>query len=177
MPDLIADVTHEYRRCKQLCEAAMATLSDEQFFHSPGDAVNSVAVIAQHMGGNLRSRWTDFLTSDGEKPDRNRDGEFIVSEQDTRGSVMARWEAGWAALFAALAPLTDADRDKTVTIRGEPHTVQQAVVRNLSHASWHTGQILYVARLLNPNGAWLTIAPATTSPYDTAPVHSNRVVP
>jgi uncharacterized damage-inducible protein DinB len=159
VPDLIADVAYEFRRHKTLADKALAGLSDEAFFRRPGEAVNPVALIVKHLAGNLRSRWTDFLATDGEKPDRDRDAEFTLSERDTRAGLTAAWEAGWAAAFDALAGLTDADLAKTVTIRGEPHRVQQALIRGLAHVAWHTGQILYLARLLNPGGEWLTIAP------------------
>src|SRR5215831_37730 len=119
-------VIREFKRHKTLAEGAMAQISDEQFFASPAEGDNSIAVIVKHMGGNLLSRWTDFLTSDGEKPGRNRDTEFEISPKDTQQSLMAQWESGWAALFSALEPLTDADLEKTVTIRGEPFTVLQA---------------------------------------------------
>jgi uncharacterized damage-inducible protein DinB len=160
--DLIADVTHEFRRHKDIADKALAGLTDEAYFRRPGEAVNPVALIVKHLAGNLRSRWTDFLTTDGEKPDRDRDGEFTLTERDTRAALTAAWEAGWGALVAALAGLTDADLEQTVTIRGEPHRVRQALLRGLTHAAWHTGQILYVARLLNPGGEWLTIAPGAS---------------
>jgi uncharacterized damage-inducible protein DinB len=100
-----------------------------------------------------------LLTSDGEKPDRDRDGEFVLAPADTRASLLAAWETGWGTLFDALAQLGPADLEKTIRIRGEPHTVAQALLRGLSHAAYHTGQILYLARLLHPEAPWLTIAP------------------
>jgi hypothetical protein len=106
----------------------------------------------------MRSRWTDFLTSDGEKPDRNRDSEFTIGAE-TREELLAGWEQGWSALYATLAALTDGDLERTVLIRREPHTVSQALLRGLSHATYHVGQLLYLARLHNPDGDWLTIAP------------------
>src|SRR5215471_11020634 len=109
--------TREFRRAKTLAEGAMAQITQEQFFAAPSEGDNSLAIIVKHMGGNLLSRWTDFLTSDGEKPGRNRDVEFEITTKDTQQSLMAQWEAGWAALFSALEPLTDADLEKTITIR------------------------------------------------------------
>jgi uncharacterized damage-inducible protein DinB len=159
MADLIADLTHEFRRHKALADRALAGLTDEAYFRRPGEAVNPPALIVKHLAGNLRSRWTDFLTTDGDKPTRDRDGEFVLTGEDTRAALTAAWEAGWGALFAALAGLTDADLGQAVTIRGEPHTVRQALVRGLTHAAYHTGQLLYLARLLNPGGDWLTIPP------------------
>lgn len=136
----------EFRRAKALAEGAMAQITPQQFFAAPSEGDNSIAVIVKHVGGNLLSRWTDFLTSDGEKPGRNRDTEFDITGQDTQQSLMAQWESGWAALFSALQPLTDAHLEKTVTIRGEPFTVLQAINRQLTHYSYHVGQIVYVAK-------------------------------
>jgi len=140
----------------------MAGLDDEAFIRLPGEAVNSVALIVKHLAGNLRSRWTDFLTTDGDKPGRNRDGEFVLSEADTRAALMAAWEQGWQAILGTIGSLTEADLARTVTIRGEPHTVQQAVLRGTMHAAYHVGQILYLARLVNPAAPWLTIAPGAS---------------
>lgn len=159
MPLLIADAAHEFRRHKQYADRALAGLSDDQFRHRLGEAVNPVALIVKHLAGNLLSRWTDFLTTDGDKPTRDRDGEFVLSPADTRESLLAAWEAGWSALFTALSEITDADLDKLVAIRGEPHRVQQAVLRGLDHAAYHVGQIMYLARLLNPTAEYVTIPP------------------
>lgn len=136
----------EFRRAKALADGAMAQITSEQFFAAPSEGDNSIAVIVKHVGGNLLSRWTDFLTSDGEKPGRNRDTEFEIAPKDTQQSLMAQWESGWAALFSAMEPLTDADLERTVTIRGEPFTVLQAINRQLTHYSYHVGQIVYVAK-------------------------------
>ncbi|HXN35999.1 MAG TPA: DUF1572 family protein [Opitutaceae bacterium] len=136
----------EFRRLKKLGEEAMAQMGSEQFFAAPSAGDNSVAVIVKHVGGNLVSRWSDFLTADGEKPGRNRDMEFEIEAGDSRERLMKQWEDGWAILFAALEPLTDADLGRTVTIRGEPLSVIQAVNRQISHYSYHVGQIVYVAK-------------------------------
>lgn len=159
MSTLLPEFLHEFRRHKTLADRAMTALDDDDFFRRPAPHVNSVAAIVKHLAGNLRSRWTDFLISDGEKPDRDRDGEFIVKDDDTRASLAAAWEAGWQTLFDAVGNLTAADLTKTVTIRGEPHSVEQAVVRALPHVAYHTGQILYLVRLYRPDSSWLTIAP------------------
>ncbi|MCI0639521.1 MAG: DUF1572 domain-containing protein [Gemmataceae bacterium] len=159
MPKLLADITHEFRRHKDQADRAIAALSDEQFFARPGAEVNPVALIVRHMAGNLRSRFRDFLTSDGEKPDRDRDNEFVLAETDTRDQLLAAWEAGWRILFETLASLKPDDFDKTITIRGESHTVRQALLRGATHVAYHTGQILYLARLLRPDSPWLTVAP------------------
>jgi uncharacterized damage-inducible protein DinB len=166
MTDILKSFDHEFRRHKELAEAAMAALSDEAFFARPGEQVNSVAIIVKHLAGNLRSRWTDFWTSDGEKPDRNRDGEFVLTDRDTRASLLAVWERGWLAALATIAALSEADLEKTVTIRGEPHTVFQALLRGVNHTAYHTGQILYLSRLLRPDSQWLTIAPGQSRSHD-----------
>ena len=142
----LEEAVRELRRLKALAESALAQAPDEAFFAQPDSESNSLALVVKHVAGNLRSRWTDFLTSDGEKPDRRRDSEFEIESGDTRPALMARWEAGWAVLFAALAPLTEADLRRTVTIRGEPHSVLRAVNRQVSHYAYHVGQIVYLAR-------------------------------
>jgi uncharacterized damage-inducible protein DinB len=159
MDDFLEDVRHEFRRNKGLVDRAIAELTDEQFFHRPGSLVNPIALIVKHLAGNMVSRWTDFLTTDGEKASRDRDGEFLLTESDTRTSLMDSWERGWSALFDTLAGLEDADLSRTVTIRGEPHSARQALLRGMSHVAYHTGQILYLARLIRPESAWLTVPP------------------
>lgn len=133
------------RQYKQLAERAMAQVSDEQLFELLDDEANSIAVVVKHMAGNMRSRWTDFLTTDGEKPDRNRDGEF-VEPPATRDALMAVWDKGWQYVFAALEPLSDADLGRTVTIRGEPHSVMQAINRQIAHYAQHVGQIILLGK-------------------------------
>ena len=135
-------VFHYY---KKLAEGAMAQVSDAQLTEVIDGESNSIAVIAKHMYGNMRSRWTDFLSSDGEKPDRDRDSEFVAPPQ-SRGELMKEWEAGWACLFGALEPLTEADLNRTITIRSEPHSVMQAINRQVAHYSYHVGQIVMLAK-------------------------------
>jgi uncharacterized damage-inducible protein DinB len=159
MPNLIADCTHEFRRHKTLADRAMAPLDNEAFVRRPAEHVNPIALIVKHLAGNHLSRWTDFLTTDGDKPGRDRDAEFVLTEHDTRANLLAGWERGWQALFDTLATLDETDLARSVTIRGESHTVPQAIVRGLTHAAYHTGQITYLARLWNPAGAWITIPP------------------
>lgn len=130
---------------KKLAERAMAQVSDEQLSATLDDEANSIAVILKHMAGNMRSRWTDFLTSDGEKPTRNRDSEF-EEPPATRAALQEMWESGWACLFGALEPLTEADLGRTVTIRGEAHSVMQAINRQIAHYSHHIGQIVLLAK-------------------------------
>jgi len=136
----------EFKRMKGLADAAFVQVTPEQFFATPSGDDNSIAVIVKHVGGNLLSRWTDFLTTDGEKPGRNRDTEFEITATDTRQILIGRWESGWATLFSALEPLGDADLERTVTIRGEALSVLQAINRQLTHYSYHVGQIVYVAK-------------------------------
>jgi len=152
----LEDALREFRRMKRQAEKALAQVGDDDFFRALDPESNSLAVIAKHITGNLRSRWTDFLTSDGEKPDRNRDSEFVVEPGDTRKALMARWEAGWGLLFEALA-LAPEDFDRTVLILGEPHTVVQAVNRQLTHYAAHVGQIVFLAKhLAGPR--WKTLS-------------------
>ena len=134
-----------FRYYKKLAERALEQVRDEDLFAPLDDESNSIAVIAKHMAGNMRSRWTDFLTTDGEKPTRDRDSEF-VDPPATREALNEMWEGGWACLFAALEPLTDADLERRVTIRGEPHSVMQAINRQVAHLSYHVGQIVLLAR-------------------------------
>jgi hypothetical protein len=133
------------RQYKKLAEAAMAQATDEQLYVTLDPEANSIALVVKHMTGNMRSRWTNFLTTDGEKPDRNRDSEF-VDPPPTREALMQLWENGWNCVFAALEPLTDADLGRTVTIRGEAHSVMQAINRQMAHYASHCGQIVLLAK-------------------------------
>jgi len=123
----------------------MAQVTDEQLFATIDRESNSIAIIVKHLTGNMRSRWTDFLTSDGEKPTRNRDSEF-TDPADTRADLLRDWEQGWACVFSAIEPLTDADLGRTVMIRGEAHSVVQAINRQLAHYPMHVGQIILLAK-------------------------------
>lgn len=134
-----------FRSYKQTAERAVEQVSDEEFFRLIDPEANSIALIVKHLGGNLRSRWTDFLTADGEKPDRNRDAEF-AEVNDTRARLMHTWETGWQSLSAALESLTIDDLDKKITIRGEEFTVVRALLRSLSHTAYHVGQITLLAK-------------------------------
>ena len=135
----------------------MAQVTDEQLQMAVDAESNSIAVIVKHMAGNMRSRWADFLTSDGEKPDRNRDTEFEAPPA-TRAALMEMWGAGWRCLFSALEPLSDADMERTVYIRTEPHSVMQAINRQVAHYSYHVGQIVFLAKhLQSSKWAALTI--------------------
>jgi hypothetical protein len=130
---------------KKLAERAMEQVKDESLTTVLDSEMNSIAIVVKHMAGNMRSRWTDFLTTDGEKPDRNRDNEFVDAPV-SRTSLNKMWEEGWATLFAALSPLSEADLGKTVLIRGEAHSVMQAVNRQIAHYAYHCGQIVMLAK-------------------------------
>ena len=130
---------------KKLAEGAMEQITDDQLFATLDEEMNSIAIIVKHMAGNMRSRWTDFLTSDGEKPNRNRDTEFIEPPK-TRAALMQVWNEGWQRVFDALEPLSDSDLERKVSIRGEPHSVMQAINRQLGHYAYHSGQIVFLAK-------------------------------
>ncbi len=141
----LEDSLHIFRQSKTQAERAMAQVSNEQLFATLDGEANSIAIIVKHMAGNMRSRWTDFLSTDGEKPDRNRDSEF-VEPPATREALMQVWEDGWAHVFAALEPLSESDLSRTVTIRGEAHSVMQAINRQVAHYAQHIGQIILLAK-------------------------------
>jgi uncharacterized damage-inducible protein DinB len=146
-----------FRYYKRLTERAIEQCPDEGLFIALDDESNSIAVIVKHMAGNMRSRWTDFLTTDGEKPDRNRDMEFEEPPK-SRTELLAMWEQGWKILFDALEPLKDADLSRTVTIRTEPHSVTQAINRQIAHYSYHLGQITFLAKhFAAKSGKWTAI--------------------
>ena len=146
--DYLDEVRRSFRGYKRLADGGLAQLTDPDFFKAPDTESNCVAQIVKHMAGNLRSRWLDFLTTDGEKPDRNRDQEFVLTEADTRADLMRRWEESFKIVFDTVASLKPEDFVKTVTIRGEPHTILQAINRSLMHTAYHVGQILYVGKHL-----------------------------
>ena len=151
-----ADAVNSFRMYKKLAEKAIAQVSDEEFFRAIDDEANSIAVIVKHIAGNLVSRWTDFLTSDGEKPDRNRDAEFELIG-DSRSSLMEFWERGWRTLFDSVEPLTADDFSRTVTIRGEPHAIAEALNRQMTHYSYHVGQIALLAKHFR-SSEWQTLS-------------------
>ena len=153
----LKDAVKEFRKMKAQAERALAQVSEAQLFREIDAESNSLAVIMKHMSGNMRSRWTDFLASDGEKPDRQRDTEFELETTDTKAALLERWEDGWRRVFAAVEPLREEDLLKTVLIRGEPHTVLQAIGRQLTHYSQHVGQILFLAKHL-AGDKWQTLS-------------------
>jgi uncharacterized damage-inducible protein DinB len=145
MTSYVQDSIALFGYCKQLGDRAIAQCPDDKLVAQPSEESNSIATLVKHMTGNMISRWTDFLTSDGEKPNRKRDTEF-EEPPSTRAEINALWERGWKCMLDALESLSDADLTKTVTIRTEPHSVMQAINRQLSHYSYHVGQIVYVSR-------------------------------
>jgi uncharacterized damage-inducible protein DinB len=167
--ETVADFEAEYRRYKTYAEGAFAQLSGEQLNTRPGEISNSIAMIVWHLAGNFASRFTDFLTTDGEKPWRQREEEFaarVVSKPDT----LAKWEAGWKVVLDTLASLNDDDLTKTVHIRRQPLTVREALLRSLAHASMHVGQIVYVGKLLMGNEwRYLSIPPGQSDAYNRNP--------
>ncbi len=164
------EVRRQMRGNKRLAEAAIAQLNDDELFVTLDPESNSIAALVKHLAGNMRSRFTDFLTSDGEKPDRFRDREFELDATTTRTDVMRWWDEGWAQVFATLDTLKPEDVMRTVTIRGEPHTVLQAINRQIAHYASHTGQIIFLAKHLRSNN-WktLSIPRGKSEEYKTAP--------
>jgi hypothetical protein len=155
---------------KRLAEGAMAQLKDHELFLTLDPESNSIAIIVKHMAGNMRSRFTDLLTEDGEKADRHRDQEFELSPTTTRADLTKMWEEGWTRVFATIEALKPEDVMRKVTVRGEPHTVLQAINRQIAHYAYHTGQIVFVAKYLR-SGKWksLSIPRGKSEDYKTAP--------
>ena len=163
---LVASIESEYRRYKALGEGAIGQLTDEQLCQVSHAGSNSVAALVWHIAGNFRSRFTDFLTSDGEKPWRDREAEFTRRKVD-RAEVLKKWNEGWETLLGALALLDDGKLQDSVKIRGRALTVMEALLRSLAHASFHVGQILFWARdLKGANWQYLTIPPGQSESYN-----------
>ena len=161
--DTVRATISSYRK---MIDATIEQLTDEELFLRPAPKINSVAVILRHLGGNLRSRWTDFLTTDGEKPDRDRDTEFQDWEGD-RQSLISHFESGWRALVEAIESLDDENIRQTIQIRGESHTIPQALTRSLTHITYHVGQIAIVGRLVHRGEwKWLTVAPGASAQFN-----------
>ena len=152
----VEDSLELFRYYKKLAERAMEQVTDEQLFITLDNESNSIAVVVKHMAGNMRSRWSDFLTTDGEKPDRNRDSEF-EDPPAGREALLQLWEDGWKYVFTALEPLSDADLGRTVTIRGEAHSVMQAINRQVAHYAHHVGQIVMLAKHL-AHDSWQSLS-------------------
>ena len=144
--DYLDDSRKAMRAYKKLAEKALDQLKDDEYFVTLDEESNSVAVVMKHMAGNMFSRWTDFLTTDGEKPNRNRDYEFVISPETTKDDLRDYWERGWQCVFDAIDPLQSEDLEKRVYIRGEEHTVVMAINRQLMHYAYHIGQIVFLAK-------------------------------
>jgi hypothetical protein len=172
------EARRQFRGNKRLAEAAIAQLKDEDIFATLDPESNSVAILVKHLAGNMRSRFTDFLTSDGEKPTRFRDQEFELNTATTRADVMRWWDEGWMQVFTTLDALKPEDLMRTVTIRGEPHTALQAINRQIAHYSGHIGQIIFLAKHLR-SSEWkmLSIPRGKSEEYKTAPPKSNQGLP
>jgi Protein of unknown function (DUF1572) len=153
----VAAFRQELESLRSLAERALAQVDDDAFVRALDGDANSPAVLVKHLGGNLRSRWTDVFTADGEKPDRNRDGEFELGPDDTRRALMARWDAGWAAVLGTLAAAGPADLDRVVTVRGEPHTLARALTRSLAHTAGHVHQLAMLCRHWQ-GASWKTLS-------------------
>jgi hypothetical protein len=147
----------QMRGQKRLAEGAIAQLSDEELFRTLDPESNSVAILMKHMAGNMHSRFTDFLTSDGEKPTRHRDQEFVMGANTTRDDIMRYWEEGWQSVLDTIKSLKPEDVERTVTVRGEPHTVLQAINRQIAHYAHHSGQIVFLAKHLKGSD-WKTLS-------------------
>jgi len=164
----LTDVIKRFKNYKDLGDKTFAQLEEKDFFYQPNDASNSIAMIIQHMYGNMLSRWTNFLTEDGEKPWRKRDAEFEPTECSTE-DLMAFWNDGWKCLFTALEGLQPTDLDKTIYIRTEPLTVYDAILRQLAHYPYHVGQIVYIGRMIkDANWQSLSVARGASQQYNKA---------
>lgn len=166
----LEELEREFRSYHRAVERALAQVDDAALWRALAGGENSIGILLQHMAGNLRSRFTDFLTSDGEKPDRDRDAEFEGPRNPTREQVLAAWSLGWEALSQATMPLVDADLDRVVTIRGEPHTVHRALLRSLAHMALHAGQIILLAKhWAGPGWQTLSIPRGESARFRTRP--------
>jgi hypothetical protein len=174
----LEEAGRQFRGHKRMAESAMSQLRDEDFFVTLDPEANSVAILVKHLAGNMRSRFTDFLTSDGEKPDRFRDREFELASGTTRAEVMKWWEEGWNCVFAAIGSLKPEDVMRTVTVRGQPHSVMQAINRQIAHYAQHTGQIVFLCKHLR-SSEWktLSIPRGKSESYKVAPPNSDRGLP
>ncbi len=161
--DAMRQTVASYRR---MVDASVGQLTDEEIHTRPEPDVNSVAIIVRHLGGNLQSRWTNFLTTDGEKPDRDRDAEFLDWDGD-RESLMEYFDRGWSALVSAIESIDNENVDQVIHIRGEPHTIAEALTRSVTHLSYHVGQIVLIARMVHVGQwQWLTIAPGLSADHN-----------
>lgn len=162
----LTDMTETVASYRSMIDATVAQLTDDELFARPQTGFNSAAILLRHLGGNLYSRWTDFLTTDGEKPDRARDVEFEDWDGD-RAALLAYFDRGWKALTAAIDQINGSNIDRTILIRGEPHSIPLALMRSITHVSYHVGQITMVARMVHTGPwDWLTIAPGKSAEHN-----------
>ncbi len=159
----LKDALHQFHSLKRMADGAMAQVTDEQFFAALDPESNSIAIIVKHIAGNMFSRWTDFLTSDGEKANRNRDGEFVIDAGSSREQLLKYWEAGWTCMFAAVEPLKPSDLGQTVYIRKQPHLALEAINRQMTHYAGHVGQIVFLAKHFAAE-KWQTLSVARNRP-------------
>jgi hypothetical protein len=165
-----------FRGYKRMADAALAQLDDAGFFRLPDPESNSIALIVKHVAGNLRSRWTDFLTTDGEKPDRDRDQEFVLAAGDSREQLMQYWERSWKTTLDSIQSLKPEDVSRTITIRGTPHTVLEAMSRSVTHAAYHVGQIVFLAKhLLGAQWKTLSIPKGKSKEYNAVKPDDRKV--
>jgi uncharacterized damage-inducible protein DinB len=165
-----------FRGYKRLADGSLSQVDDRGFFYQPDPESNSIALLVKHVAGNLRSRWADFLTTDGEKPDRNRDQEFVLTPSDTREDLMRRWDESFETVLSTLRSLKPEDVSRTVYIRNEPHTVLQAMLRSVTHAAHHIGQIVFLAKHLR-GAEWntLSIPKGKSAEYNAAKPEDRKV--
>lgn len=156
-PDIFTELDYFFTEARTQSERAMEQLSEDQFFHQIDPETNSIAILVKHIAGNMRSRWSDFLHSDGEKPDRNRDSEFVIGPADTREDLMRRWHTGWKLVFDTLHGLTDDDLGKMTYIRTKPVQAMGAIIRQVTHYAHHAGQIVMLAKHLKGQD-WKTLS-------------------
>jgi hypothetical protein len=165
----VEDCLLQLRKLKALADKALAQIADEHLFAVLDPESNSIAVLMKHMAGNMRSRWTEFLTSDGEKPDRHRDREFELNSEDTRARIFSAWDDGWKRVFEAVSSLSDEDLGKTVRIRGARHSVVEAINRQMTHYAQHVGQIVLLAKhYAGPNWQTLSIPRGQSKEFNVA---------
>jgi hypothetical protein len=177
--EIVACIEGEFVAVRALGDKALAQMNVQQLHTCLDRETNSAAIIVKHMAGNFRSRFTDFLTTDGEKPWRNRDQEFVddfPQDEAGRERILATWQAGWECVLGAISPLTDADLTRVVTIRGQPHTVVRALSRSLAHAGYHTGQLLWCARTVVGSEQWkvITIARGASANFNDGLGYSSK---
>jgi len=172
------EARRSFRGHKRLAEGAIAQVSDDQLFHQLDPEANSIAIVMKHIAGNQRSRFTDFLTTDGEKPDRDRDDEFEMPEHASREEMLRWWAEGWAITLASIEALTPEDLDRRVSIRGEAFLVPEALSRSATHTAYHVGQIVYVARhLASPNWKSLSIPKGQSAKFATGAFKTKGIAP